>query len=267
MSPCIMPMPMIQTHEPALLLPVSRQAARKEIGIDGKLPFSGADLWSAYEISWLDRGRKPRIAIGSFTFPATTPSLIESKSLKLYLNSLNQEAFDDADAVRDAIARDLSAAAGGVVDVRFILPSGFSDVAVRALEGASIDDLDVVIQPGLPDGALLAVGSEVADETFVTDLLRSCCPLTGQPDWASLSVRYRGPRIERESLLRYVVSFRLHRDFHEHCVERIFMDVLTRCRPSQLTVQACYTRRGGIDISPFRTNCGDSPARNRTPRQ
>ncbi len=250
-----------------ILQGVARERGRREIGIGAAPPFSGVDLWNAYEVSWRNDKGKPNVAIGTFVFPASTPCLVESKSLKLYLHSQNEASFRDMGALRETIARDLGAAAGGVVDVALVLPGELSGSSLRELEGESIDELDLEIQPGLPDRELLTVGTDVVEETLTTSLLKSNCPLTGQPDWASLQIRYRGPSIDRASLLRYVVSFRLHRDFHEHCVERIFMDILARCRPERLTVDARYTRRGGIDINPFRTNCAHEPGRKRTPRQ
>lgn len=250
-----------------LLQPVPRERGRKEIGIHGEPPFSGVDIWNAYEVSWLDRKGKPRVAIGTFVVPASTPWLIESKSLKLYLHSLNQLSFEGVAGVRETIARDLGGCSGGAVQVRLVLPEEFAELSLGEQEGESIDDLDVELRAQPVSRELLAVGAEAVGESLVTNLLKSNCPLTGQPDWASLQIRYRGPRIVRESLLRYVVSFRGHRDFHESCVERIFVDLLARCRPERLSVYARYTRRGGIEINPFRTNCGEEPGYTRTARQ
>jgi 7-cyano-7-deazaguanine reductase len=184
--------------------------------------------------------------------------------MKLYLNSFNQAAFPDAASVTAALEGDLSRASGAHASVALDLPR---EVRLQEGEGESIDGLDVELRVDAPDASHLRTGEGIVEETLQTNLLKTNCPLTGQPDWASLQVRYRGTRIVRESLLRYVVSFRLHRDFHEHCVERIFMDLVSRCRPESLSVEARYTRRGGIDINPFRTNRADAPSRLRTPRQ
>ena len=244
------------TYAPELLFPIERQLKRDELGIAaGALPFVGEDLWNAYELSWLDARGKPVVALGEFRVPATSPRLIESKSLKLYLNAFNATRFDEAGDVRTRIARDLSQAAGGEVAVDFGLPA-FDDDAAEP-----IDALDVAIERyGPPDPALLAAdGGDLVEETLRSDLLKSNCPVTGQPDWASVEIRYAGPRIDRAGLLRYLVSFRDHAEFHEQCVERIFADVLARCRPRRLSVEARYTRRGGLDINPWRAMPGTAP--------
>jgi len=235
-------------YDPSQLFPIARAIGRSALQLEGPLPFVGHDRWHAYELSWLDRRGKPQVATATFTVPADSPNLIESKSLKLYLNSLNATAFDDAQALRDCLARDLSACAGAAVVVAFGLP------AFVELEPAqSIDALDIAIAHyGPPDATLLQAGDDVVEETLVSSLLKSNCPVTGQPDWAQLRVQYAGPRIDRAGLLRYLVSFRDHADFHEQCVERIFLDLQTRCRPRQLSVEARYTRRGGLDINPWR---------------
>ena len=240
-------------YDAALLFPIPRAAGRGEIGIGDALPFAGHDRWHAYELSWLDARGKPVVATATFTVPATTPRLVESKSLKLYLNSLNATRFDDADAARACIAADLSHAAGGEVAVAYGLPP-----FAATDDAACIDALDIDIDThGPPDAMLLSADADaVVGETLRSDLLKSNCPVTGQPDWATLRLAYRGPRIDREGLLRYLVSFRDHAGFHEQCVERIFVDVLARCRPETLSVEARYTRRGGLDINPWRATPG-----------
>jgi 7-cyano-7-deazaguanine reductase len=239
-------------YDPGLLFPIPRAAARAEIGVPEPLPFAGHDRWHAYELSWLDARGKPCVATATVLVPCQTPNLVESKSFKLYLNSLNAARFNSAEAVRERIATDLSARAGGAVLVEFGLPP------VDAVgEGESIDALDLAIDDyGPPNPAYLAAlaGGEVVEETLTSALLKSNCPVTGQPDWASVSLRYRGPAIDREGLLRYLVSFRDHAEFHEQCVERIFHDVSQRCRPQWLAVEARYTRRGGLDINPYRAS-------------
>ena len=243
-------------YDPALLFPIPRATGRQELAVDGALPFAGHDRWHAYELSWLDPRGKPLVATATLTVPATTPNLVESKSLKLYLNSLNATAFDDAEALRTRIAGDLSQAAGGPVDVAFGLPPA---VAVDD-DAIDIDALDVRIDRyGPPDPGLLQIGGDEADEILRSQLLKSNCPVTGQPDWATVDIAYRGPRIDRAGLLRYLVSFREHAGFHEQCVERIFVDLLARCRPQRLSVEALYTRRGGLDINPWRATPGCPP--------
>lgn len=245
-------------YDASLLFPIPRAGARAEIGLDGELPFVGEDRWHAYELGWLDARGKPCVATATIRVPATSPNLIESKSLKLYLNSLNSSRFNRPEAVRERIATDLSACAGADVAIEFGLPP------MLPAPGQTIDYLDVDIDCyGPPDaGYLLADGGEEVAETLHSALLKSNCPVTGQPDWASVSIRYRGPRIDREGLLRYLVSYRDHAEFHEQCVERIFNELLQCCRPTQLEVEARYTRRGGLDINPRRATpgFGASPA-------
>jgi 7-cyano-7-deazaguanine reductase len=255
-------------YDPTLLFPIARSAERAKLGIGDRLPFHGVDIWNAYELSWLDARGKPEVVLAEFRFPATTPNIVESKSFKLYLASFNQERLASADALREHIARDLANAAGGAVEVTLTAPSRFDALALRELDGDSIDSEPVEIESyGPPDAALLATTTGDADETLVSDLLRSNCPVTGQPDWASVAIRYRGPRIDRAALLRYLVSFRNHADFHEHCVERIYMDIRRLCAPRMLSVYARYTRRGGLDINPWRSSEPGEPPNPRTARQ
>ena len=255
-------------YDPSLLFPIPRQGKRDEIGVGAPLPFHGVDIWNAYELSWLDARGKPRVALAEFRVPADSPNIIESKSFKLYLNGFAQERIDDAQALAATLRRDLSAAAGAGVEVVLSEPSAKVH-AVIDLEGTSIDALDVAIDDYGPPKAeyLCADADKVVEETLVSDLLRSNCPVTGQPDWGSVQIRYRGPRIEREGLLRYLVSFRNHNEFHEQCVERIFVDVTRQCAPWQLSVYARYTRRGGLDINPFRASAEATPGNPRGARQ
>ena len=249
-------------YDPSLLFPIARSLGRDALGIRADalpfagLPFIGMDRWHAYELSWLDARGKPRVATATFEVPADSPNLVESKSLKLYLNAFNASRFASDDAVRDAIARDLSNAAGAAVSVAFGLPA-----IADATSAINLDAQDIAIDSyGPPDASLLAFdANDEAEETLSSALLKSNCPVTGQPDWASVRIAYRGPRIARAGLLRYLVSFRDHAEFHEQCVERIFVDVLARCRPRALSVDARYTRRGGLDINPWRATPGLSP--------
>jgi len=264
LSPLGKPTEYRATYAPDLLHPIPRQLKRDELGLSGAaLPFVGEDLWNAYELSWLNPKGKPVVAVGALRVPADSPNLIESKSLKLYLNSLNQTAFAHADAVAATLRADLSAAAGAPVAVE-LTPLGRRPAARIAYpEGALLDDLDIACDIYQPAPQLLAVQDGPAvEETLVSHLLKSNCLVTGQPDWAMVVIRYRGQPIDRAGLLRYIVSFREHNEFHEQCVERIFCDISRRCRPGALAVHARYTRRGGLDINPFRASGGFSPPGN-----
>jgi len=243
------------TYDAGLLFPIPRAPGRIALGIAPDAPpFVGVDLWNAYELSWLDARGKPQVALAECRVPATSPNLIESKSFKLYLNSFSQERVGGADALRGLLVADLSAAAGAAVAVNLIAPTSPQAFPVQVLPGDVIDGAAIEIDSyGPPDPTLLRVDAhETVDETLVSHLFRSNCPVTSQPDWASLQVAYVGPRIDRAALLRYVVSFRTHSDFHEACVERMFLDLLKHCAPTKLSVYARFTRRGGLDINPFR---------------
>lgn len=242
------------SYDAGLLFPIPRTEARAKLGLDEALPFVGVDLWNAYELSWLDLRGKPQVALAEFRVPATSPNLVESKSFKLYLNSFAQERLANADALRATLIADLSAAAGAPVSVSLIAPTSPQAFPVSVLPGELIDGVAITIEhygPPAPE-LLKSDAQETVEETLVSHLFRSNCPVTGQPDWASLQIAYTGPRIDRAALLRYLVSFRTHSDFHEACVERIFLDLRARCAPLKLSVYARFTRRGGLDINPFR---------------
>lgn len=248
--------PYPNSYSPEQLFPISRVNNRSSLNLAGQLPFSGVDIWTAYELSWLEEGtKKPRIAIAEFYIPCDSPNLIESKSLKLYLNSLNQSTFKNETDVKNVIQNDLSAAAGATVRVNLFLPPFQMLPPLQELNGINIDDLPLSIDSYTPEPAfLIADNSLTVSETLNSNLLKSNCPATGQPDWASILISYHGPKINHAGLLQYIISFRQHQEFGEHCVERIFMDILQRCQPEKLTVYARYTRRGGLDINPFRSN-------------
>ena len=244
-------------YDPTLLFPIPRAAKRAELQIGGTLPFFGMDIWNAYELSWLNLRGKPQIAIATFLVPADSPNIIESKSFKLYLNSFNQERLDSSDALVEKMRTDLSAAAGAPVQVMLTEPAGFGQLQLGELGGLLLDRLDVEIAAfSHPDGSLLRADHDqaVVEETLVSHLLKSNCPVTSQPDWGSVQIHYVGAPIDQESLLRYLIGFREHNEFHEQCVERIFRDILRHCQPQKLAVYARYTRRGGLDINPWRTN-------------
>ena len=256
-------------YDPALLFRVDRAPQRRELGLAATLPFAGADLWTAYELTWLDPRGKPMVAIAMFTVPATSPSIVESKSVKLYLGSFAQTRFQDGAQVAAALTRDLGAAVGATVEVQLTAAAAFGELHLRELAGDSLDLLPIAIDRYEVDPDTLSSAGPVVEEALRTDLFRSVCPVTGQPDFASVALSYRGPRIDRAGLLRYLVSYRCHAGFHEHCVERIFVDVNARCRCEALTVYARFTRRGGLDINPFRSTDAVAlpPGNVRGPRQ
>lgn len=257
-------------YDPALLFPIPRIAKRQELGLTGRLPFFGADYWNAYELSWLNAPGKPQIALATFVFPADSPNIVESKSLKLYLNSFNQTRFANIGDVAASLAHDLSQAADAAVQVHLKTPDQFVDERIAELDGYCIDQLDLDIDNFRLDPSSLQVEAQQVpiEETLTSHLLKSNCLITGQPDWASIQIRYRGRPIQREGLLRYLISFRQHNEFHEQCVERIFIDIQQHCQPAALSVYARYTRRGGLDINPFRTSFSQAgPVNIRTARQ
>ncbi len=258
-----------QHYSPELLFPISRTEGRAAVGLpeSAALPFSGVDLWTHYEVSWLDAQGKPIVAAAEITVPATSPFLIESKSLKLYFNSLNFERFPDMDAFLLRVQTDLSQVAGALVKVGLVLPTQYRQLALSDFPGICLDTLPLSCETFVLCPDALQSQGEVVDEILHSHLLRSNCPVTNQPDWGSVLIRYRGPAIDRLGLLAYLVSYRRHADFHEQCVERIFMDILTRCGPESLTVYARYTRRGGLDINPFRSTESVAPESVRLFRQ
>ncbi|PRH40221.1 NADPH-dependent 7-cyano-7-deazaguanine reductase QueF [Burkholderia vietnamiensis] len=257
-------------YDASLLFPIPRAGAREQLGIAAAPPFFGTDIWNAYELSWLNARGKPQLAVATFYVPAESPNIVESKSFKLYLGSFAQSKFDSVDAVRDVLKRDVSAACGASVSVQLVSPHDFGKLQMEELDGLSLDRLDLDTDVYEPDPSLLSAAADEApvEETLVSDLLRSNCPVTGQPDWGSVQIHYVGPQIDHAGLLRYIISFRNHTGFHEQCVERIFLDILQACKPLKLAVYARYTRRGGLDINPFRTNYNQSmPDNARTVRQ
>ncbi|KPC55080.1 NADPH-dependent 7-cyano-7-deazaguanine reductase QueF [Amantichitinum ursilacus] len=257
-------------YDPTLLFPIPRQGKRDEIGVTGALPFMGVDIWNAFELSWLNARGKPQVALAVFHIPADSPNIVESKSFKLYLNSFNQTRLESVDALQALLAQDISAATGGSVQVQITLPDAFGKEKMADLAGYCIDNLDIDIDTYEPSPQLLHCDEldSPVDESLTSNLLKSNCLVTGQPDWASVQIRYVGAPINRESLLRYLISFRNHNEFHEQCVERIFMDIMRTCKPIKLAVYARYTRRGGLDINPYRCNfSGPPPGNIRTARQ
>ena len=246
-------------YDPSLLFPIPRSENRAKLGIEANqvLPFVGVDIWNAYELSWLNQRGKPQIALAEFQVPADSPNMIESKSFKLYLNSLNSARFESEDAVRERIITDLSAVAGSKVSTRIYPTDVVAKKGMQEMTGVLIDRLDIEVDPNLSaDPGLLGVNDSFGpiEQCLVSHLLKSNCPVTGQPDWASVQIRYQGRPILEEGLLRYLIGFRQLGEFHEHCVETIFSDIKRQCKPEKLSVYARYTRRGGLDINPFRTD-------------
>lgn len=264
-------------YDPEMLFPISRAMQREAMQIDSQaLPFFGADLWTAFELSWLNMRGKPQLAIAHFTVPCETPNIIESKSFKLYLNSFSNTSFAATSAVRDCLRKDLGEAVWRGSDrtagigVTLLPPEAFEREKVIEVEGLDLDRLDIECTQYEPAPELLCCDTTQLPVTEVLSsrLLKSNCLVTGQPDWGSVQIRYTGFPIDQAGLLAYIVSFRNHNEFHEPCVERIFMDIWRRCKPTKLAVYARYSRRGGLDINPFRTSSPQAlPANVRTARQ
>jgi 7-cyano-7-deazaguanine reductase len=243
------------SYSPELLFPIERKASRVLIGIKDNLPFSGVDIWTAYELSWLNPNGKPVVAVGEFSFPCYSQFMVESKSFKLYLNSFNQTRFASFDEVKQCLESDLSGLVKETVVVNLYSLNQSSLHSIESINGICLDEIDIDITQYHPAPELLVSDqTEIISETLYSHLLKTNCPVTGQPDWASLVISYSGSKIHREKLLTYIISFREHQDFHEHCVERIFCDIQQRCKPQILTVYARYTRRGGLDINPYRSS-------------
>lgn len=262
-------------YDPKLLFPIERAQARLELGLETRtLPFTGWDLWNAYELSWLTPQGMPRVGILRLKVDCLSSNIIESKSLKLYLNSFNQTAFDSAEHMLDTLKADLSQAAQGGVQIELIAPNDFAKLRIEEFEGIDLDTQTLAIDCYEPNAELLSLEPDQnSDQTQVTEslfsrLLKSNCPVTSQPDWACVRIDYTGPKIDRAGLLKYIISFRMHNGFHEQCVETIFKDILVRCKPHSLSVYARYTRRGGLDINPWRATPGmPPPSLHRSARQ
>jgi 7-cyano-7-deazaguanine reductase len=255
-------------YDPDQLCPIPRSLGRNAAGIEETPSFAhGQDIWNIYELSWLSLRGKPLVAMAEVRVPWNSPCLIESKSFKLYCNSFNMTALESADALQEMMIRDLSRAAGADVLVRIVPPEMFSRITLAEPTGTCIDDQDISGFTYQPDPSLLATAPETKRETLFTRLFRSCCPVTGQPDWATVCIAYDGPRILHDALLRYLVSYREHQGFHEACVERIHADISRHCGTIELEVSARFTRRGGLDINPVRSTRPASWPNPRDPRQ
>lgn len=246
-------------YDPSLLFPIPRAENRAKLGFKDSqaLPFVGVDIWNAFELSWLNKKGKPQIALAEFQIPADSPNMIESKSFKLYLNSLNSTHFADEHQLRELLIKDLSIVAGSKITTRIQATEAVAKKGMQEMSGVLLDRLDIEVDPNLPANPnLLGINESFGpiEQCLVSHLLKSNCPVTGQPDWASVQIRYQGRPILEEGLLRYLIGFRQLGEFHEHCVETIFTDIKRQCKPEKLSVYARYTRRGGLDINPFRTD-------------
>lgn len=262
-----------EQYDPGLLYPIPRSENRLKLGLkEGQaLPFVGVDIWNAFELSWLNHKGKPQIGLAEFQIPADSPNMIESKSFKLYLNSLNNTRFEDENQLRERLIADLSTAAASKITTKINPTEAIAKKGMQEMGGVLLDRLDIEIDPHIPaDPHLLGINEDFGpiEQCLVSHLLKSNCPVTGQPDWASVQIRYQGRPILEEGLLRYLIGFRQLGEFHEHCVETIFSDIKRYCKPDKLSVYARYTRRGGLDINPFRTDHNAPwPENNRHSRQ
>ncbi|MDC1435837.1 NADPH-dependent 7-cyano-7-deazaguanine reductase QueF [Gammaproteobacteria bacterium] len=244
------------TFDPDLLVALPRSTNRNQLSLNEQLPFVGEDIWHAYEISWLNKQGLPKVAIGRFAFSCESPFIIESKSFKLFLNSLNQETFDDKHDVINLLTENLSHCASAEVKVTLFELEESVDL-IKLPEGICLDSVDVQINNYQPNSALLTNlednADEIVEECLYSDLFKSNCPVTNQPDWGTISINYKGPAISHAGLLAYLISYRLHSDYHENCIEKIFVDIQQNCNPQELTVQGNFLRRGGLDINPVRS--------------
>lgn len=259
--------PYISHYDPTLLFPIPRAPRRTEINITQTLPFQGVDNWTAFELSWLNSKGKPVVALAEFNIPCDSPNLIEAKSLKLYFNSFNLSKFSSDDAVKNHMESDLSQATGSKIAIKLIPIAEYSTAPLTEWSGIYLDSLDISTDVYDVNPAFLQIETSTVTETVFSHILKSNCLVTGQPDWGSLLIRYQGKKINHQGLLKYTISFRNHTEFGEHCVERIFMDIMQHCQPEKLTVYARYTRRGGLDLNPFRSNFEQIPAHERLNRQ
>ena len=250
-------------YDASLLQGVPRSMNRQQLNInENQLPFNGEDVWYGYELSWLNSKGKPVVAVAEFRFPCQSKNIVESKSFKLYLNSFNQSRFDSWEIVTQTLTKDLSAIVNSPVTVTLFSVDNCPPLLFNPNEYQTLDDLDITVDSyELSPALLTTVQNNVnVEEKLVSHLLKSNCLITNQPDWASVYIDYQGAAIDHQSLLKYLISFRQHNEFHEQCVERIFSDIMEHCQPTKLTIYARYTRRGGLDINPYRsTEEGNAP--------
>jgi 7-cyano-7-deazaguanine reductase len=257
-------------YAPEVLYPIPREQARESLNVSANaLPFTGVDVWTAYELSWLGANGKPEVAIAEIEIPCDSPNIVESKSLKLYFNSFNQSKLENAEAVTSLIAADISSIIGVDVEVRLYTLDEYYQRGLDECPGDNIDGLDIIVaNHDQPDAGLLSFASQsVVSEQLNSNLFRSNCPVTNQPDWATLYIAYKGQQLDRGALLQYIISYHNHQGFHEQCVEQIYLDLLELMRPLELTVYARFVRRGGLDINPYRTSTSEQVPSIRLVRQ
>jgi len=257
----------ISQYKKELLFPIAREMSRSQLNLKNLLPFTGIDIWNGYELSWLNNKGKPVVALAEFIFPCESPNIIEAKSFKLYLNSFNNTHISSVDELITILQADLAEAIQAPVEITISLVD-FEPIKTQAFNGICLDSLDIQCDTYLVKPDLLQTQEEIVSEILYSNLLKSNCLITGQPDWGSLQICYTGKKIQHDSLLKYIISFRDHTEFGEQCVERIFLDIMNYCKPQKLSVYARYTRRGGLDINPYRsTDIGDIPHNFRLCRQ
>lgn len=254
-------------YDPQLLVSIAREQGRAVLSPSALAPY-GVDLWTAYELSWLDPAGKPRVAVGEFTVASDSDAIVESKSLKLYLNSLNQTVFDSQASLVATLEKDLGRAFGGPLEISLWPPDDYGRKGLALPPGICLDELAVTCEHYRPEPSLLSMDcGRVVEETLHSHLFKTNCPVTGQPDWATVIIAYKGPALDRAGLLRYLVSFRGHQGFHENAIEQLFADILERCQPVSLSIHGRYTRRGGLDINPYRSSEPGAPSWRRLARQ
>lgn len=250
-------------YNPEKLFPIPRKLNRDKIGLADKIPFYGIDIWNHYEVSWLDSKGKPIVAIAEIIYDCTSENIIESKSMKLYFNSFNNTKINDIKTLGNTIKNDIEARIHSPVIVNIILLRKFqNELLFSGFKGISIDDLSVECTQYFIDPTLLKTEEKIAQETLCSDLLKSNCLVTNQPDWGSVMIQYSGKKINHESLLQYIVSFRNCNEFSETSIERIFTDIMKYCQPESLFVYGRFTRRGGLDINVIRSTEPVSPKDN-----
>lgn len=244
----------VTQYDASLLFPIARQINREKIGVTQPLPFFGLDYWNHYEVSWLNNKGKPIVALAEIIYPCDSEFIIESKSMKLYFNSFNNTLIEDATKLQNTIKTDIEKRILAPVLVRIIPVSQFqNNILHTGFNGICIDHLDISCSEYLHNPKLLSIEQEQVSEVLFSDLLKSNCLVTNQPDWGSVQITYHGHKINHENLLKYIISFRNCNEFSETCIERIFMDIMTYCKPAELTVYGRFTRRGGLDINPIRS--------------
>lgn len=244
---------------PDILYPISRQLGRESLALPAEQLSLGVDFWHCFEVSWLDNNHISQVAMLRLSIAANSPLIIESKSLKLYLNSLNFTIFDCQDSVLATIRRDLSACLQTQVEISLFELNQPDSLPIDKPDGVCIDkacqNKKIALSTQVDSGLLgMPSDGQMVKQSYYSHLLRSNCPVTNQPDWGTVQIDIESPLIDCANLLAYLLSYRQHNGFHEQCVEQIFCDLTCAFRPKTLMVRAWYTRRGGIDINPVRVS-------------